>query len=233
MDPLLASASEEVVEQVNFHENALFLKIFFHTLNIVSDCKPPAVTGWSGDRGQALKLRETDDISSAIVKIVKGSTWRTSLTSKGWKEFIAHLCALRAMLTHGKPKDKALYLAVNAKFENDTLQKGVWEREKMSAVCRGDGCIPKLEDVPRRDVASQAKYDSYMAFFEEHGESLKETLGHMLLALRQAMSTDSKPNDVIALKGTLPVEPGYQTEKERMEEAREIRAKEAESDDEW
>lgn len=232
MDPLLAAASEEVVMAATMHENAQFLKIFFHTLNIVADCKPPTVAGWSGDRGQALKLREASNISNVIANIVKGDTWRTSLTSKGWKEFTAHLCALHAMLKYGEPKDKALHLAVKAKFQNDQLQKGVWQREQMSAVCVG-GNIPKLEDVPRRDVAGQVKYDRYVAFFEKHDEPLKETLGHMLLALRQAMSTDCKPNDVVALKGTLPVEPGYQTEKERMEEAREIRAKEAESDDEW
>lgn len=232
MDPLLEATSEEVQSEIGVQGDAVFLRIFFHTLNILADCKAPSVAGWSGDRGHALKLRETTNFSDAITKVIHGSCWRATLTSKGWKEFVSHLCALYAMVKFGYPQNAASRLAAEATKENDILQRGIWEREKSAAIAY-QKTAPELQDVARKDVANQAKYDAYVAFFEDCVDSLEETVGHMLLAIRVAMSTESKPNDVLALKGTLPVEPGYQTEKERMAELREIRAKEAASDEEW
>tara|TARA_Y100000768_G_scaffold107564_1_gene78963 strand:- start:1697 stop:2395 length:699 start_codon:yes stop_codon:yes gene_type:complete len=232
MDPLQEATSEEVQQEIGIQDDAAFLRIFFHTLNIIADCKPPAVTGWGGDRGHALKLRETTNLFATITNVIHGTCWRTTLTSRGWKEFVSHLCALYAMIKYGYPQHAASRLAKEAKKQNDILQKGIWEREK-SAALSYQKSAPELKDVPRKDVANQAKFDRYVAFFKDHVDLLEETVGHMLLAIRVAMTTDCKPNDVIGLKGTLPVEPGYQTERERMAESREIRAKEAASDDEW
>mgnify|MGYP007101759200 FL=1 len=236
MDPLQIPLSERIEAEVDdvagatLAEDKTFLRVVFHVLNLVSDCKAPSVAGWAGDRGHAIKLREATNLVDTVAKVVNGSSWRSSLTSSGWKEFVAHLCALYALLKHGSPGRAARRLAEAACEENDQLHRGMWAREKQSARAN-DRPEPKLDEVFRKDVSNQARYDKYVSFFEYHTKPIEETVGEMLMAVRQSMSTETKPNEVVALKGTLPVEPGHQTEAKRAQVARDMRAKEADDDD--
>ena len=235
MDPMQIPLSERIKTEVDnvagsrLYDDKIFLRVVFHVLNLISDCKAPSVAGWAGDRGHAIKLREAYSMESSVAKVVNGSSWRISLTSSGWKEFVAHLCALYALLRHGNPERAARRLAEAACDENDQFHRGMWEREKQSARANNRP-EPKLDEVFRKDVAAQAEYDKIVSFFEDRAKHIEETVGEMLMAVRQSMSTETKPNEVVALKETLPVEPGHETETTRKLLARHMRAKAADDD---
>tara|TARA_Y100000748_G_scaffold240810_1_gene204992 strand:+ start:59 stop:823 length:765 start_codon:yes stop_codon:yes gene_type:complete len=223
-----------------------FVEHCFYLTNRLRDCLLPAVANWEGDTGGAAKMRAASLLPAAVRAAEgKAAGWIPSLNSKGWVAFAAHLIALGALLRHGDPLCASRRLAEKAAEANDAFHHGAWQRAKRAAESEGEGQgegegegegqgqardLPKLADVPRKDLHNEARLRQYLAYWETHLEAARETVEEMLDVLGGCVDSLEKPRKLREHKDRLFFQPGYLTEAARRDMERDLRAADAEDD---
>ena len=196
------------------HVNAL-LKLHFW----LADSKPPTAGSWLTFTTQ---LKTQDDAAESLFdmtrRMVRGDFWRKQL--HGWKEIVA--CILAALYMqkddiHIRAADR---IRMSKKSYNDALRKAMWERD-----FRKGEHEPHLEDMPRRDVCDESRWQLIHAWLNENCQQVYSML------LEECI--DRGPHRALALLKQLDIPPGFKSSAEQKEAERLQRAMDAEKDDDF
>ena len=192
----------------------------------LADCKPPATSSWLTFVNRLKMTSEKGELSSLAQftrRMVAGDFWRKQLTS--WQEIVACLLAALHLCTDDKHLCAARRVLKEKEAENDRMRYAMWKRD-----FREGEHEPLLEDMPRRDVCDEARWELIYDWLEAGYTS---SMWMLLDTLNGCVVNESAPGDALAQLKQLGIPPGFKSSAEQKEAERLQRAMDAEKDDDF
>lgn len=215
--------------------------------NWLANSKPPAATGWTGQRGNARKFKggmAVPPIQNLAVNMINGQWWRKQLV--GWTQFAACMLAILHMSKNKVHLEKIDKIVAACVDEKDKMYQSLLKRhlEGWTALT-ADGPPPTLLDVKAAKHLDygESKWKSIQSYFEEHFEYTEEAedncrdptvmkvVDAAFVELLYCVSTETPPREVVAMLKHLHTPPGFKSLADVQERERVQRAKDAEHDD--
>tara|TARA_B100000575_G_scaffold63036_1_gene48129 strand:- start:1815 stop:2555 length:741 start_codon:yes stop_codon:yes gene_type:complete len=149
---------KDVKNAKNFVNNAM------HLLASFVDSEVPKVSSWGNPiRGGAAQLRDCHDkISEIVHKMIDGDA-NLSQTRNGWVWYTAGAIALSAFFSWNRMEKAIDVCLLQARAENDKLQRGLHERELDLAKATSQP-EPTLNSIERRDIGGEKKYEQMKTY---------------------------------------------------------------------
>ena len=207
--------------------------------NWLANSKLPSRSNWTGQRGNARKLKD-DDFHGVILSTAEGmmigTYWRKELS--GWREFVACMIALRHMFKHAPLNCMVRDILSACKEEKRKMYDSLLKREvELWSAQKDAGPMPTLELIMRRKSLDygEAKWDSICEYILDASElnGPNKIVLQALAALKICVDTEESPSQVLDVLKFMKTPPGYMSREAIKEAERLQRAKDAEDDDDW
>jgi hypothetical protein len=217
--PLDHEVLKEVGRQVDLYESRNATTLVQHglrLLDLVEGSRKPSAAGWAGDRGHAVKLRALlhGNVATEVRGVVAGTKHTKTLSAKGWREWIVHVAALRA-----------LFLALPAHVDA-LLERAVRENAALNAALdRRAESPPGLRE--RKDAYGEAQLRRYKDALA-NGPNVPEQAMSVLMHVGEALAKDLKPSAALAVLETIRGAGQAEKRKREAEARREERAERVE-----
>ena len=211
--------------------------------NWLVNSKPPAATGWTGQRGNARKLNGEMEVrlQELAVGMISGTWWHKQLT--GWTQFAACMISILHMCKDNVHWGKIDEIVTALVEEKDKMYNGLLKRELERWKDQGScGPAPTLQDVKAAKSLDYGEYKwkSIEDYFIVLKGASKDNGPNAAMAtivytaireLQSCVKSETPPRLVLEMLSHLKSPPGFMSLDEVRERERTQRAKDAEHDD--